>query len=70
MQLEPGIHETGRHFFSAADLNFNDNSTVYTMDPTNRSALHPGQWLASALRNLECVSANRVANAAIAKAMQ
>ena len=70
MQLEPGIHETGRHFFSAANLEFSDNSIVYWMNPKDKTALHPGRWLSSTVRDLECVKANRVANAAIAKAMQ
>ena len=70
MQLEPGIHDTGLHFFRRLNLGFDDNSIVYQMDPTNRAALHPGQWLTSAIRDFECVKANRIANAAIAKAMQ
>lgn len=61
--------KTGRYFFSRLDLEFADNSVVWIMNPKDRSSLHPGNWLASALRDLECVTANRVANAAIQKAM-
>jgi len=70
MQLEPGIHDTGRHYLNSLCLGFADNSVVWSMNPADRSAMHPGRWLASALRDLECASANRVANAAIAQAMQ
>ena len=59
-----------RHYFSAANLGMADNSVVYTMDPTDNAALHPGRWLSSVLRDFECVKANRVANTAIQKAMQ
>ena len=62
--------KTGRYFFTKLDLELFDNCVVYTMNPTDRSALNPGSWLTSALRDLECVLANRVANAAIQKAMQ
>ena len=61
--------KTVRYFFTKLDLDFSDNSIVYWMNPTDRSALNPGSWLTSALRDLECVTANRVANAAIQKAM-
>ena len=58
-----------RHFFTRFDLDFADNSVVYTMNPKDRSAVHPGNWLASVVREFECVKANRVANTAIAQAM-
>jgi len=62
--------KTARYFFTRFDLDFADNCVVSQMNPYDITALHPGKWLASALRDLECVSANRVANAAIAQAMQ
>jgi len=62
--------KTVRYFFTKLDLGLADNCVVYMMNPTDRSAVHPGSWLSSALRDLECVLANRVANAAIQKAMQ
>ena len=61
--------KTGRYFFTKLDLGFSDNCIVSMMNPYDVTAVSPRKWLTSALRDLECVTANRVANAAIQKAM-
>lgn len=62
--------KTARYCFTRFDLEFADNCIVSVMNPYDVTAVNPRKWLASALRDLECVKANRVANTAIAQAMQ